>query len=227
MRGRLRPGPDSFASMTSPSRGAWRPRVCMTLSLLRTEGAGNAGCTLHPRSRVQDVHKNAHTSIQVQSEHSGIPCAMALRLMPRSPRRRIRLASVAAGLMAGRSGRTDFATDSLTPATGARTTRFCRTHQRRSSRALCSLTGSPPCEHACAPDAAASTTTCPNVRDDGQRPSSRDRCASLSDDLPDGLSGKFFPKGLDTKFKVICPSGKRTPRRRSRREVSRDRWPVR
>src|SRR5580692_8434586 len=41
-----------------------------------------------------------HTSIQVQRKHSGIPRAMALRLMPRSPRRRIRLVTVAAGLMA-------------------------------------------------------------------------------------------------------------------------------
>ena len=31
---------------------------------LQTEGAGNAGCTLHPRSRVQKAQKNAHTSIQ-------------------------------------------------------------------------------------------------------------------------------------------------------------------
>jgi len=37
------------------------------------------------------MHKqNAHTSIQVQRKHSGLPCAMALRLMPWSPRRRIR-----------------------------------------------------------------------------------------------------------------------------------------
>jgi hypothetical protein len=64
------------------------------------EGAGNAGCALHPRSRVQDCAKNAHTSIQVQRRQSGIPCAMALRLMPCSPRRRIRLVTVAAGLMA-------------------------------------------------------------------------------------------------------------------------------
>jgi hypothetical protein len=49
---------------------------------------------------VQCMHRNAHTSIQVQSEHSGIPCAMALRLMPCSPWRRIPLASIAAGLMA-------------------------------------------------------------------------------------------------------------------------------
>jgi len=37
---------------------------------------------------------------------------------------------------------------------------------------LCSLTDqSPPCEHDHAPDAAASTASRPNVRDDGQRPS--------------------------------------------------------
>ena len=60
----------------------------------KQEGAGNAGCLLHPRSRVQEMVVEAHTSIQVQSEHSGIPCAVVLRLMPRSPRRRIPLASV-------------------------------------------------------------------------------------------------------------------------------------
>ena len=67
---------------------------------LRKKGAGNAGCALHPRSRVQICAKKAHTSIQVQRKHSGIPCAMALRLISRSPRRRIRLVTVAAGLMA-------------------------------------------------------------------------------------------------------------------------------
>jgi len=30
----------------------------------KKEGAGNAGCTLHPRSRAQCAQKNAHTSIQ-------------------------------------------------------------------------------------------------------------------------------------------------------------------
>ena len=43
------------------------------------EGAGNAGCLLHPRSRVQKCAKKAHTSIQVQSEQSGIPCAREYR----------------------------------------------------------------------------------------------------------------------------------------------------
>ena len=56
-----------------------------------------ACCT---RGLVCNVEIEAHTSIQVQPEHSGIPCAMALRLMPSSPWSRIRLASIAAGLMA-------------------------------------------------------------------------------------------------------------------------------
>src|SRR5450631_2971153 len=39
------------------------PEVCVSLSL-KQEGAGNAGCALHPRSRVQRVERKAHTSIQ-------------------------------------------------------------------------------------------------------------------------------------------------------------------
>ena len=58
---------------------------------------------------------------------SRIPCAVVLRLMPRSLRRRIRLASATAGLPTDRSGWTDFVTDCLAPATGVETTRFCRT----------------------------------------------------------------------------------------------------
>src|SRR5258708_21315164 len=39
----------------------------------KAEGAGKTGCALHPRSRVQDVHKNTHTSIQVQRRHPAFP----------------------------------------------------------------------------------------------------------------------------------------------------------
>jgi len=88
-----------FADMALRSRRAIRPSRWINFPSKR-EGAGNAGCALHPRSRVQDCAKNAHTSIQVQRRQSDIPCAMALRLMPCSPRRRIRLVTVAAGLMA-------------------------------------------------------------------------------------------------------------------------------
>src|SRR5207247_2984708 len=72
----------------SPSRGADRPRFAINFSPSRKlEGAGKTGCTLHPRSRVQLRTENAHTSIQVQAEHPGLPCAVALRLTSCSPRR--------------------------------------------------------------------------------------------------------------------------------------------
>src|SRR5438105_7401831 len=74
------------------------PESLDRISPLKKEGAGNAGCALHPRSRVQICAKKTHTSIQVQRKHSDIPRAMVLRLMPRSPRRRIRLVTVIDGL---------------------------------------------------------------------------------------------------------------------------------
>ena len=77
-----------FPNIASHSRGPMRPRF-ETVSPSTVEGAGNAGCALHPRSRVQDAQGNAHTSIQVQRRQSGIPCAMALRLMPCSCVRKI------------------------------------------------------------------------------------------------------------------------------------------
>src|ERR1700730_11592184 len=68
------------------SRGTMRPSYACNFRALKSEGAGNAGCALHPRSRVQKG-KKTHTSIQVQRRQSDIPCAMALRLISRSPRR--------------------------------------------------------------------------------------------------------------------------------------------
>src|SRR6266852_1650746 len=40
------------ADMPSHSRGAFRPSFANSLALFETEGAGKAGCRLHPRSRV-------------------------------------------------------------------------------------------------------------------------------------------------------------------------------
>ena len=104
-----------------------RPSFAFRLSLQseREQGMPGARCTRGLVCKI--AQRKAHTSIQVQRRQSGIPCAMALRLMPCSPRRRIRLVTVAAGLMADRSGWIKFATDSLAPATGVGTTRFCRT----------------------------------------------------------------------------------------------------
>jgi hypothetical protein len=55
------------------------PELLKNLPPSKTEGAGKAGCALHPRSRVPFAQKNAHTSIQVQRRTSGLPCAMVLR----------------------------------------------------------------------------------------------------------------------------------------------------
>src|SRR3981081_348943 len=81
------------------SRGAMRPRFARNFLTPRSEGAGNTGCTLHPRSRVQQCTKQTHTSIQVQRRQSGIPCAMVLRLISRSPRRSGFLVTVAGGVL--------------------------------------------------------------------------------------------------------------------------------
>ena len=53
----------------------------------KSEGAGKTGCLLHPRSRVRFALTKRHTSIQGSAKHSGLPCAMALRLTSCSPRR--------------------------------------------------------------------------------------------------------------------------------------------
>src|SRR6185312_6164190 len=90
------------------------------------EGAGNAGGALHPRSHTQ-MEKGAHEHTG-SAEAPGIPCVAALRLMPRSPRRRIRLVTVVGGFLRSfQPGRVWTITADLAPATGVRTTRFCRT----------------------------------------------------------------------------------------------------
>jgi hypothetical protein len=134
---------------------------------------------LHPRSRVQYVHKNTHTSIQVQRRTSDLPCAVVYGLC-RAPRRRIRLVTVVGELAVSRKpGRARKTSANLTPATGARTTRFCRTRWHRSSGVTTIAHGKPALRSIFTHDAAASTASRPNVRDDGQRPSSRDRTARL------------------------------------------------
>src|SRR6266481_671950 len=65
-----------ISNISSRSRGAKRPKFCTKFVPLQSEGAGNAGCALHPRSRVQRcTKKNAH-------EHTG--SAETLRHSPRN-----------------------------------------------------------------------------------------------------------------------------------------------
>ena len=136
-----------------------------------------------------------------QRRQSDIPCAMALRLISRSPRRRIHLVTVAGGLSVHRKpGWVTKTSADLTPATGARTTRFCRTPQRRSSARCYSLTGKACPAITLRADAAASTATRPNVRDDGQRPSS-ERDGESSELIWGQLkTGIFSSEGIDSYF---------------------------
>src|SRR6266702_2307153 len=70
----------------SYSRDAIRPSLASISRPPKTKGAGNAGCTLHPRSRAQWSSSCAHEHTG-QRRQSDIPCAMALRFITRSPRR--------------------------------------------------------------------------------------------------------------------------------------------
>jgi hypothetical protein len=137
-----------------------------------------ARCT--PRSRAQWESGCAHEHTG-SAEASGIPCVMALRLMPCSPRRRIRLVTVVGGFC-GCSSPVGFelATADLAPATGVRTTRFC-SYAKASFvlRACQSLTRFiSPCD-AMRADAVASTTSHPAFVTTRDRPSCRNGMAGV------------------------------------------------
>jgi hypothetical protein len=82
--------------------------------------------------------------------------------MPCSPRRRIRFVTVIGGYGFVSPGRVDITSANLAPATGARTTRFCRPFSAVRQRAARSLTGQKPAlpsRHT--PNAATSTASHP------------------------------------------------------------------
>jgi hypothetical protein len=127
--------------------------------------------------------------------------------MQRSPRRRIRLVAVAAGLMALpiRSDRSRHR--QLDTSNG------CQDHTvlpYAATSFVCmpeSLTGNPPCDSVSCPTLPRPPHPLPRFVTIAIRPSCRERTGRAgSADLPDGLSEIFFRKGLD-RFWVICPSG--------------------
>ena len=97
----------------------------------------------------------------------------------------------------------------LTPATGARTTRFCRTLQRRSSCAPLdrSRVQRPALRSHRARDAAASTASHPNVRDDRDTPLVRDETGKVVVVIWVRREGNYFcERGLDRANHVDCAS---------------------
>ena len=169
----------------------------MTLSLESKEGAGNAGCALHPRSRVQDAQRNAHTGSAEAIRHSlrnGLTAYAVLSPATNSScHRRRRIKGFA------RPGWIVIITDSLTSATDARTTRFCRT--RIASFVLRAVVRSrkTALRTTLRADAAASTASSPAFVTIAIRPSCRERTGRAdSPESPDGLSEIFFQRGLDS-----------------------------
>src|SRR4029079_3742471 len=72
---------------TSPSRGTIRPRFAWTVSLQKIRGRREDRVRAAPAvSCAMCIQRKTHTSIQVQRKHSGLPCAMVLRLISCSPR---------------------------------------------------------------------------------------------------------------------------------------------
>ena len=114
---------DSLIHMTSRSRGADVSGSCAFPCLSETQraqGMPGAGRTRRPCG----LKRKVPTSQYRPAETSGTPCAMALRLTPRSPR--------CVGLFSHRRC-ADRPRAHLTPASGDRTTRLDRTRLRRTS----------------------------------------------------------------------------------------------
>src|ERR1700754_150172 len=109
-----------------------RPSFAIDCRPQKQEGAGKAGCALHPRSRVQLLLAKTHTSIQVQRRASGLPCAMVLRLIRGLPGEPSSIATVTSQI----------SLQSLAPASGARTPRLRRPLELRSSVATLASTAS-------------------------------------------------------------------------------------
>jgi hypothetical protein len=106
------------------------------------EGAGKTGCALHPRSRVQ-WHKEVRTrAYRSSGEHPAFPAQWFDGLWRALPGDEFLLPPSLPDCRPNEPGWIRLASASLTPATGARTTRFCRTQQRRSSCADRLLTAS-------------------------------------------------------------------------------------
>ena len=141
------------------------------------EGAGKAGCALHPRSRVQVCAKKcAH-------EHTGE--AEALRLSLRDGLTAYFVLSPVNGLCCHRRPQKPGFLRTWRQHRGARTTRLRRTRQLRSSVT-----------------ALASTASHRAFVTIATRPSHRVRRAESKTNSPAALSDLFFPAGLDEANRV-------------------------
>ena len=108
----------------------------------------------------------------------------------------------------------------LTPATGARTTRFCRTLQRRSSACRSTAHGKPALRSPLHANAAASTASRSNVRDDSRSAPHAGRDARTINVIWGNREAIYFSREGWTGIREPCPSGKSLHRKSARRACS-------
>ena len=157
-----------FVAMTARNTSALAARGARGLRELSRLERGRGECRMRAApavSRAMLLGKT-HTSIQVQRRRSDIPCAMVLRLITRSPRRRIRLVTVIGELTASPHPVGPTCLRQLDTSNG------CRNHTTSpyaSAPFVCTpfdrsrvwLNPKPALQFTCAPDAAASTASRP------------------------------------------------------------------
>src|SRR3954468_6724462 len=81
-----RGGGNRMSDTPSHSRGAFRPDFANSFDLIEIRGRREDRVRAAPAVSRARLGKETHTSIQVQRKQSGLPCAMVLRLIARSPR---------------------------------------------------------------------------------------------------------------------------------------------
>ena len=171
----------------------------MTLSLERIRGSRECRVRAAPAVSCARLCEETHTSIQVQRRQSGIPCAMVLRLMPCSPRRRIRFVTVASGLRLDPSpvGPTHLRRLDISNGCQDHTVLPYATSAVRPARREPLTSSISPCDHLARRRCRVHRIPS-RVRDDRDTPLCRERTGRAGrTDLPDGESGIFFAGGLD------------------------------
>ncbi len=163
-----------------------------------------------PRVQMKKAHERSHHG-HTGTRHSprnGFTAYSALSPATNSSCHRHRRIKGFAG-----PGRARNTSANLTPATGARTTRLCRTPQHRSSARCRSLTENRPATTIARLTLPRPPLPAPTFVTMANAPLSGRDARICRDDLPDGESGIFLQRGLDnptiqwTARSLICPSG--------------------
>ena len=161
------------------------------------EGAGNAGCALHPRSRVQRVERKSHTSIQGSGGDPTFPAQWLYGLFRALPGVSGFLASVASRKLALWPGWAFAPPKDLTPTSEASgphdfAVRFS-TARQHAPRPLTEFI--PPCDPIARTMPPRPPHPIPTFGDDGQRPFLRDRMAEVLKMICPTAKAKFCPSG--------------------------------